>query len=306
VAEILASRGDERFEPLWERASRLILERPPSDNHAQLFLAGIAHAAFGGEHERALAYTWQVLDLLDSVDVPVRLAEVARVAAWPAAELGRAARLSGDEVALAVARSAMDRLEAIVAAWQDQLPEPTSRLAEVLATGTRPEIAAQRARMEGTDTTERWAGVADAWTRLGRPYRAAMARWHEAGAAEAAGEREAATSALRAAYETAERLGARPLATALETIGRRLRVRLGGVAASASPPERAYGLTARELEVLAEVVAGRTNREIAQRLFISESTAGVHVSNILGKLGVDNRLEAARAARDQGLVGGAA
>jgi DNA-binding NarL/FixJ family response regulator len=133
-----------------------------------------------------------------------------------------------------------------------------------------------------------------------------MARWHEAEAAEAAGDREAATTALRAAYETAERLGARPLASALETIGRRLRVRLGGVAASAARPERAYGLTARELEVLVEVVAGRTNREIAQRLFISESTAGVHVSNILGKLGVDNRLEAARAARDQGLVGGAA
>ena len=55
--------------------------------------------------------------------------------------------------------------------------------------------------------------------------------------------------------------------------------------------------------MLAEVAAGRTNREIAQTLFISESTAGVHVSNILGKLGVSTRTEAARVALDQGLVG---
>jgi DNA-binding NarL/FixJ family response regulator len=45
--------------------------------------------------------------------------------------------------------------------------------------------------------------------------------------------------------------------------------------------------------VLALVSVGRTNRQIASELFISESTAGVHVSNILGKLGVANRVEAA-------------
>jgi DNA-binding NarL/FixJ family response regulator len=54
-----------------------------------------------------------------------------------------------------------------------------------------------------------------------------------------------------------------------------------------------FGLTAREREVLALVANGRTNRQIADALYISESTAGVHVSNILGKLGVANRVEAA-------------
>ena len=53
------------------------------------------------------------------------------------------------------------------------------------------------------------------------------------------------------------------------------------------------GLTHREREVLALLAAGYTNRRIAESLFISESTAGVHVSNILGKLGVSNRVEAA-------------
>jgi len=55
-------------------------------------------------------------------------------------------------------------------------------------------------------------------------------------------------------------------------------------------------LTAREEEVLRRVAAGSTNRQIAEALFISESTAGVHVSNILRKLGVSNRVQAAAVA----------
>ena len=61
-----------------------------------------------------------------------------------------------------------------------------------------------------------------------------------------------------------------------------------------------YGLTPRELEVLALLADGRTNRQIAETLFISESTAGVHVSNILGKLGATNRVEAAAMAYRMG------
>ena len=56
------------------------------------------------------------------------------------------------------------------------------------------------------------------------------------------------------------------------------------------------GLTAREFEVLRLVAAGRSNREIATELFISAKTASVHVSNILGKLGVATRGEAAATA----------
>jgi DNA-binding NarL/FixJ family response regulator len=61
-------------------------------------------------------------------------------------------------------------------------------------------------------------------------------------------------------------------------------------------------LTAREREVLALVADGYTNRRIADTLFISESTAGVHVSNILGKLGVATRTEAATMATRLGLL----
>ena len=80
------------------------------------------------------------------------------------------------------------------------------------------------------------------------------------------------------------------------------------VPAAAAPPQaRAedelgrFGLTQREREVLAMVAAGRTNPEIAKALFISPKTASVHVSNILAKLGVTSRVEAATMAHRLGV-----
>ena len=75
--------------------------------------------------------------------------------------------------------------------------------------------------------------------------------------------------------------------------------------AAPSPAQQAadnFGFTKREREVLALVAEGRTNRQIADSLFISENTAGVHVSNILGKLGASGRTEAAAIAHRLGLT----
>ncbi len=180
--------------------------------------------------------------------------------------------------------------------------EPEERLATVLRLDA-DEVQAAQARMEGDDDPERWAAIADGWGDVGRPFRSAMARWRAAEAAEAAGQRDAAVEALRESHRLASGLGARPLLDHLEVLARRLRVRVGaGASAPTAVPGSAFGLTRREREVLAEVAAGHTNREIAAALFISESTAGVHVSNILGKLGVATRTEAARVALDQDLV----
>jgi DNA-binding CsgD family transcriptional regulator len=63
-----------------------------------------------------------------------------------------------------------------------------------------------------------------------------------------------------------------------------------------------FGLSKRELEVLALIAQGRTNREIGDRLFISQKTVGVHVGNILAKLGVSGRVEAAAVAIRLGLT----
>ena len=65
-----------------------------------------------------------------------------------------------------------------------------------------------------------------------------------------------------------------------------------------------FGLSKRELEVLGLIAQGRTNREIGDRLFISQKTVGVHVGNILAKLGVSGRVEAAAVAIRLGLEAG--
>ena len=62
------------------------------------------------------------------------------------------------------------------------------------------------------------------------------------------------------------------------------------------------GLTAREAEVLTLVAAGRTNRQIGDELFVSDKTASVHVSNILRKLGVNSRVDAAAVAQRLGIA----
>ncbi len=116
------------------------------------------------------------------------------------------------------------------------------------------------------------------------------------------GEVEAAQQELDAAHERAVSMGARPLVEQLEALARRARLKLPGPAGV--EPDPTLGLTTREREVLALVSQGRTNREVGELLFISEKTASVHVSNILAKLDVTNRGEAAAKARQLGIDGG--
>jgi DNA-binding CsgD family transcriptional regulator len=149
-----------------------------------------------------------------------------------------------------------------------------------------------------------WDEAAVAWDGLGEPHPLGETLLHAAEAALACGERDGAAERLQRAAPLAARLGARPLGEQIAILARRARIRLDGgdgagaaVAgdggAGADAGGLGLGLTERELEVLRLVAAGRSNREIAGELFISPKTASVHVSNILGKLGVASRGEAA-------------
>ena len=102
---------------------------------------------------------------------------------------------------------------------------------------------------------------------------------------------------LREAHAVATRIGAVPLVRELELLAQRARLDLAppdsGPSARNAGLEELLGLTPREAEVLTLVARGYTNREIADTLVISVKTASVHVSHILGKLAVPNRVEAA-------------
>ncbi len=128
----------------------------------------------------------------------------------------------------------------------------------------------------------------------------------------------------------ARELGARPLLRELETLATRALITVPGPPPSANGHEaasdegsgigrgealvsalvgapavkrgNAFGLSGREREVLALIAQGRTNREIGERLFISEKTVGVHVGNVLSKMRVSGRVEAATVAIRLGLT----
>ncbi len=139
---------------------------------------------------------------------------------------------------------------------------------------------------------------------LDMPFERAQIELRAGVALAAAGEREAGLERLTDAYRTARRLGARPLASEaareVAALGESVAARLGARAAAHADGS---GLSRREREVVRLVAAGRTNREIAQGLFLSPRTVDMHVRNILRKLDCRSRLEAAARARELGLVG---
>jgi ATP/maltotriose-dependent transcriptional regulator MalT len=159
-------------------------------------------------------------------------------------------------------------------------------------------VDAELLRAEGQDTPEVWAEVVAAFEPLDRPYQLAAARYHWARALLGSGAdgavRRCAVRPLALAHSAAERMGAGPLREGIELLARRARLPLDETAdGDEQDPAEELGLTPRERDVLRLVAAGQSNRRIAEELFISPKTASVHVSNILAKLGVSNRGEAA-------------
>lgn len=165
---------------------------------------------------------------------------------------------------------------------------------------------AEESRLEGRSDPARWAAAVEARSELEQPWELAYARYRHGEAILASGAPAAdAAVPLREAHAAASGLGAAPLRIALEELASRARIQLdsepGNVGQAVTRP--AMTLTSRELEVLALVAAGHTNREIGDRLFISAKTASVHVTHAMDKLGALSRYEAAATATRLGLLG---
>ena len=177
-------------------------------------------------------------------------------------------------------------------------PIPASAAAE------RALWDAELTRLSGAADPAAWQAAAGAWQQLGLGYRAAYAQWRQAEALLACGAGASqAAEPLRATHATTVRLGAAPLRAQIEALARRARISLTPAQLTATPaPAHPHGLTDREAAVLQLLVAGRTNRQIGQQLFISPKTASVHVTNILRKLAVPDRVQAAAVAVRLGLV----
>jgi ATP/maltotriose-dependent transcriptional regulator MalT len=194
----------------------------------------------------------------------------ARLALGQPAEAARAAAVaqeSADAVGLAQAQSMAARAAAEVALHQGEAP-----------------VARERA----------FAAVASA-DAAGMPVEAALARALAGRALDREGDREGAVRELEAAAAEFERVGAMRHRDAAE---RELR-RLGRHIHRRSQPTLPEGdgveaLTRRELEIARLIVDRRTNREIAEALFLSPKTVETHIRNIFGKLGADSRVEVAR------------
>jgi DNA-binding CsgD family transcriptional regulator/tetratricopeptide (TPR) repeat protein len=223
----------------------------------------LAAAWAAAREAQALSHTWLVIvGLLEAAWLANRPAEVEAVAPE--------------------AREALERI---------RIPWVTSELAFWLwRTGVLDRPPQGLTEPFALQVAGAWEQAGSAWRRIGCPY------------AEADALSEGDETAMRSALETFTRLGAEPAADRV-----RNRLRRAGIAGvpprpRASTRSAPAHLTRRQLEVLALVEDGLSNAEIARRLFISEKTAGHHVSAILRKLGARTRAEAAARSRALGIA----
>jgi DNA-binding CsgD family transcriptional regulator len=143
-----------------------------------------------------------------------------------------------------------------------------------------------------------WRDAATSWDLTQEAYPAAYCRWREAEVLlNGRLDRKRAVASAQAAWRCAVTMGAPMFRERVERLAERARITLAPAEPVAATTTRSVaedlGLTPREVEVLAQLAKGRTDRQIAEELFISKKTASVHVSNLLRKLDAASRIEAA-------------
>ena len=177
----------------------------------------------------------------------------------------------------------------------DEARRASGELEEIAAGSGRPMLEAIAAHVRGV--VELGDGAAQAalpplrraaelWRELDAPYELARVRTLVGLACRELGDSDTAALELDAARSAYEQLGAGPDLARLDSL------------TQAAP----HGLSARELEVLRHVAAGKTNRQIAEELVVSEHTVARHMQNIFAKLGVSSRTAATAFAFEHRLV----
>lgn len=242
------------------------------------------------DHDAALARVETALARADQGSLGLYGCQVASLGARSATLLGRiddAERHAGLATAIVEQLLGLGGRPAVHLGW--------AALARAWAAQARAAVGGDPAA-----TVAAWEEAADRLGAAGVRVEEAWARRHLAAALLAAGDREGGAAQLERARPVAEEVGAIWLVAQVDDLRRRARL-------ADSPGQRdavnAFGLTDREREVLGLLAEGLTNGEIGERLFISAKTASVHVTNLLRKLGVANRRDAARRGRELGLVG---
>jgi DNA-binding CsgD family transcriptional regulator len=261
-------------------------------------------ALWAGRPGDALAEVQRVLPLFQTPDLTIVCGRLLTAGMRACSDLAGQARARRDPTAASEAVAAADGL----VSWVGQMGGVPFIDHPFVATipAERATWDAERAWVAGDIDPAAWAAAAKTWDGLGCPHRAAYAWWRQAQAQLDNGQPStAAAAALRAALAAAD--GHQPLVAEIRKLAERARIRLQTPAATSPTPTSAaaaapYGLTSRELAVLRLVAAGRSNAQIGAELFISRATAAVHVTSILRKLGVTNRVQAAALAERAGLL----
>jgi DNA-binding CsgD family transcriptional regulator len=262
------------------------LSQPEADHKEFDVLRRVRTAELRGDRSMCLETASAYLDLVESSDSPLLAACAARICFQVLGGVGPDAATQTARLRASATRQLDRARAALTDEWRTTYHGVQLALAEAHAGRLAGEAAVERFRLA---------------VELSEPFGAYFALEPRIDLAQELlthGARDEGRELLVDCWRDAREMGAGGLERRAASLARRVRVPLPGTPTEGGPLSR---LTPREREVLDRLATGATNRMIAKDLVISEKTVSVHVSNLLAKLGVENRGAAAALARD--LVG---
>ncbi|GAB4327257.1 MAG: LuxR family transcriptional regulator [Candidatus Zixiibacteriota bacterium] len=193
-----------------------------------------------------------------------------------------------------------------------ELSQCVDALSNLASTSSSQEVVAavahalgEAAMRNGNDeeAARHFEQSASTLEKLGLPLEVVKSRWRGGIALHRAGHSRRGSDMLSQAHKIARNLGARPLASAIAAELERHGEPVEESRSSESPDRtRRAGLTRRQLDIVRLLAEGLTNKQIADKLFLSTRTVDMHVANLLNRLDVRSRTEAVHKAGELGLL----